>query len=407
MAVKFSAFSAVSSFPTGFLVGYDGPANIRVSFDDLKSLLSVKHWDESESAATQQNTRWIPNNVAANVTAVIEPKGTGANTAQRPDGTTTGGNARGQYSTDWQKRRTNANQVASGTDSVISGGRNNTASGTDSSVIGGRNCVSSGADSISGGVSCTASGSNSISLGNQNTLASAQFSVAIGRGCTASAQGSKVFSSESNATATQATVIGGTINNASGFNSLCSGSGSISSGTTSTALGEASTAYLYGSRSNASGGNSFSGNHQEAVCLARRLASFETGATANLSLDGTGTSNLIAPLGNNRAWTVEISWVGVVRNISGTATGVAIGDTISGKDILCLKRVTGTSSLVGATTSLFLVSDTSMSTAGLAYSIGGSNNLQLTFTAPTFLGGGTIEIRTTAKVTLIEAGFNI
>jgi hypothetical protein len=48
-----------------------------------------------------------------------------------------------------------------------------------------------------------------------------------------------------------------------------------------------------------------------------------------------------------------------------------------------------------------------MSTAGLAYSIGGSNNLQLTFTAPTFSGGGTIEIRTTAKVTLIEAGFNI
>jgi len=361
---------------------------------------SVKFWTESETAATQQNTRWIPNNVAADVTAVIEPKGTGANTAQRPDGTTTGGNARGDYATDWQKRRTNANQVASGTDSVISGGRNNRASGTDSAVIGGRNNVSSGVDTISGGISNTASGSESIALGSSNT-ASGTYSVAIGRNNTASAEGAKVIGNSSTATGGYSQVIGGNQNTASGIRSMASGDGSISSGAYSTALGFNSDSYLQGLRANSSGGGS--GLHQESVCVARRLADLTTGATANLSLDGTGTSNLIVPLSNNRSWTVEISWVAAVRFITGTATGVSLGDTISGKDILCLKRVTGTSSLVGATTSLFLVSDTSMSTAGLAYSIGGSNNLQLTFTAPTFAGGGTLAIRITAKVTLIEA----
>jgi hypothetical protein len=358
---------------------------------------SVKFWTESESATTQQNTRWIPNNVAADVTAVVQPKGTGANTAQRPDGTTTGGNARGNYSTDWQKRRTNANQVASGTDSVIGGGRNNRASGTDSTVIGGRNNVSSGEDTISGGISNTASGSESIALGGSNT-ASGAYTVAIGRNNTASAEGAKVIGNSSTASAIFSQVIGGNQNTSSGTYSLASGDGSISSGAYSTALGRNSDSYLLGLRANSSGGG-----HQESVCVARRLADLTTGATANLSLDGTGTSNLIVPLSNNRSWTVEISWVAAVRFITGTATGVSLGDTISGKDILCLKRVTGTSSLVGATTSLFLVSDTSMSTAGLAYSIGGSNNLQLTFTAPTFAGGGTLAIRITAKVTLIEA----
>jgi hypothetical protein len=330
----------------------------------------LQFWTESETAATQQNTRWIPNNVAADVTAVVQPKGTGANTAQRPDGTTTGGNARGNYATDWQKRRGNANQVASGTDSVISGGRNNRASGADSTVSGGRDNIASGTNStVIGGTGNTASQTSSTAIGQENT-SSAAYSTTHGIS-----------------------------NVASGLYAFASGVGSTATAEASTALGFSSNSYLYAARSNSSGASVW----QEQVCLARRLVTLNSEETANLSLDGTGTSSLIIPLQNYRSWTVEISWVAGVRIINGTATGVAVGDTISGKDILCLKRVNGTSSLVGATTSLFLVSDTSMSTAGLAYSIGGSNNLQLTFTAPTFAGGGSLNTRIVAKVSLTES----
>jgi hypothetical protein len=48
---------------------------------------------------------WIPKTTDTNANAAIKPKGNGANVAQDPDGTTIGGNARGQYATDWQKSR--------------------------------------------------------------------------------------------------------------------------------------------------------------------------------------------------------------------------------------------------------------------------------------------------------------
>ena len=62
---------------------------------------------------------WIPKTTDTNANAAIKPKGNGANVAQDPDGTTTGGNARGQYATDWQKSRGSNQDVASGNNSTI------------------------------------------------------------------------------------------------------------------------------------------------------------------------------------------------------------------------------------------------------------------------------------------------
>jgi len=66
------------------------------------------------------------------------------------------------YSTDWQRNRSGAIQVASGSRSTISGGENNTASASYTTVSGGDNNTSSGQSSVVGGGSTnTASGANS------------------------------------------------------------------------------------------------------------------------------------------------------------------------------------------------------------------------------------------------------
>jgi hypothetical protein len=87
-----------------------------------------------------------------NVSVSIVPKGTGAFMLQVPDGTSTGGNARGANAIDLQTSRTSATQVASGFGSVCIG----------------RNCSTAHETGIAIGVDC------STSLGNG-------YGVAIGR----------------------------------------------------------------------------------------------------------------------------------------------------------------------------------------------------------------------------------
>lgn len=74
---------------------------------------------------------------AANIGLALSPLGTGALSAQAPDGTATGGDARGENAVDWQMTRVSAGNAASGNYSVISGGANNTASGAYSWIPGG------------------------------------------------------------------------------------------------------------------------------------------------------------------------------------------------------------------------------------------------------------------------------
>ena len=142
--------------------------------------------------------------LTTNLNLALIPKGTGALITDMPDGTLTGGNARGQSAVDLQMTRTGQTEVASGDFSVIGGGQNNTASGSLSTVGGGSNntaatfgCTVSGGDAnnafndlatISGGSNNTASGFqatigggfNNTASGSNSTIPGGVFNVALG-----------------------------------------------------------------------------------------------------------------------------------------------------------------------------------------------------------------------------------
>lgn len=158
-----------------------------------------------------------------NSSLVLTPKGTGALIAQKPNGATSGGNARGNNAVDWQFSRSNANQVASGNNSVICGGINNRASSDASAVCGGStnsslalrafigggsgNSTGSGYSGQNGAIcaggsnSNTANGAAFIGAGNRNSV-SANASVICGGGAGGGNTGNA-------ATATNSAILGG------------------------------------------------------------------------------------------------------------------------------------------------------------------------------------------------------
>ena len=88
----------------------------------------------------------------ANIGLALAPRGTGALSAQVPDGLVAGGNARGANAVDWQTARSNAAQVASGASAVVAGGRGNRATGAQSVAGGGDDNIASGTGStVAGG----------------------------------------------------------------------------------------------------------------------------------------------------------------------------------------------------------------------------------------------------------------
>lgn len=118
---------------------------------------------------------------AANIGVAISPRGTGAISAQVPDNTATGGNARGTNAVDLQTVRTTATQVASGGGSFIGSGARNTASGPESAIMGGFQNTAGGAQSSIGGGSVNiANGENSTISGGASNIASETATVVSG-----------------------------------------------------------------------------------------------------------------------------------------------------------------------------------------------------------------------------------
>lgn len=120
----------------------------------------------------------------SNIGMVLGAKGTGAITAQMPDGTTAGGNARGANGVDLQTVRLAATEVASGT-SAFAAGQRNTASGA-YSFAAGQNNAASGSYSAAWGLNGTATGSGAVAWGAASN-ATANYATAFGWVCTASA----------------------------------------------------------------------------------------------------------------------------------------------------------------------------------------------------------------------------
>lgn len=126
-----------------------------------------------------------------------------------------------------------------------------------------------------------------------------------------------------------------------------------------------------------------------------------TGGTSELLIEDDLIK--IDPAAANLAWTITLDWVAAVSNITGTATGVTVGDSIGGKLIFRFKKIAGTSTLEG------IISDTRTGDSSLvdndAYifpQIGGSDELEIIFNGPTFAGGGSLDFVIKAEINVVE-----
>lgn len=346
------------------------------------------------------------------------------------------------------------NTASTNTHATVVGGQSNTSSGAHS-VSGGSGNTASGGTSLSIGLNNIASTESSIALGRGNTAAGVRRNYAIGENNTVTGyDGSAALGQGNNVSGIDTAIAIGKANTISGTTSFGFGNGNSvtanesyafgksnsvgsglsialgvgnnvnvtpanssmvaigfnhkTSGSFSTSIGNRSWAYLYGQIAHAAewfSVNSDWGNAQQSVLLARREATLTTGATTVLSLDGSGTTNLIIPLGNNRMWNVQIDTIAFVTTITGTATGVSVGDAYRETKQLLFKRVGGTSSIVGTVDTTAIKNDSSLATCGLTVTAGASQEMALTFTAPTFAGGGSVTMRVVAKVSLVEVAY--
>ena len=350
---------------------------------------------------------------SGNTNLVIAPSGTGSLIANIPDGTATGGNSRGTYATDLQKQRSANTQVASGIYSVIGGGLNNTASDEYAVVAGGSGNTASGRRSfVGGGIGNTAGAifNNSVIGGSGNTSTGGE-AIAGGFSSVASGSRSVAFGLSGTASGGGSFAMAGT---ASGLGATAFSGGNASNDYIF-AHGDFAVSGLYGSLTKANGRfpNSVISNNglaQTHSVIARREAALTSGATAVLSLDGTGTTNFIGITSNTAvqggAYSYRINYVAIVIAISGTATGVTIGDVKTQNIEIGAKSVNNLPAVsVGAGSYSIAQEDASMNSASLTPSIGAGPSLQLTFTSPTYAGGGTVTYRVVAQVQIVEVRY--
>lgn len=146
---------------------------------------SLTNWTEAKNSASPNATVPI---VSLSVTIAetngglaLIPKGTGPILASVPNSAAGGGDVRGDYAVDWQRDRASQTQVASGSWSTLSGGRNNMPSGQDSTVGGGNgNNATNTSATVAGGLNNSASGTNAFVGGGSGNTASGGNSVVVG-----------------------------------------------------------------------------------------------------------------------------------------------------------------------------------------------------------------------------------
>jgi hypothetical protein len=249
------------------------------------------------------------NDAQTNVDMVLQPKGNGAIIADQPDGTTVGGNKRGDYALDLQNFRNNADEVASGHFSAVLGGWRNKASG-DYSVAMGKESVASGEYSIAIGYHSSASNFGSVSLGGG--IASGYRATALGNSATAS--GAYSFASGYNNTSQSLveTVMG---------NNATIGSGNANE-------------FIDTDRLFVVGNGASSSNKRNALTILKN-ANTTIGGSLTINGNGTGTSYVFpTDRGTNgqvlstdgvggTSWTAPT--IGTVTGVTGTAPIVSSG----------------------------------------------------------------------------------
>jgi len=244
-----------------------------------------------------------PTGGTTNVGIAIVPKGTGALTLAVPDGTSTGGNARGASSIDLSLLRSAAVQVASGSRAVLVGSY------------------------------CTASGNFSVAVGDSNSAAGDN-TTAVGSSNTASSTGCAVGSSNTASGGSDTAV--GRMNLASGSGSFAGGLANIASGAYSVAVGAYSSATQTSQRARAAVFFAAQGDSQEVGFIARRVTTDSTPTTLSLShVNATLTRLSIAP---GKAFLFDVRVIGIKSDGSAAACY---------HRKVAIKNVGGTTSLIG------------------------------------------------------------
>lgn len=290
-----------------------------------------------DATTSTQNNVAITNQHSGqtNSSLVLTPKGTGALLAQKPDGTTTGGNARGARAVDFQLERNANTQVASGANSFIGGGRRNTASGLYSVICGGTGNTASGAS--------TADAGSVVVCGAGNT-ASGDYGSFVGVGASNTASGSRSFvgggGSNTASSSFHGTVVNGFGNLASGENAFIgSGVGNTASATSAGIItGRDTLANRFGMQAHSTGQFAAQGDAQRARFVLRCKTT--TNAAVEMALDGS-TTYLTIPSG--KVMFMNIKVVGsksdgsavatyerqyAVKNVAGTSSEVYAPITI-------------------------------------------------------------------------------
>lgn len=292
---------------------------------------------------------------------------------------------------------TNVNSSTGGT---ISGGQYNTAStNSQATVVGGSGNTSTGQYSVSGGYNNTASNTGAVALGYSNSVSGGESPVALGRGNTVSGFRAVAIGDAHNVSGLSSSALGR--NNTIGGNYAFSvGESNNSKATYSISMGNYAVTEMYGSIVNANGIFQYSGDAQVHRLLARKQDTLTTGGTTVLSLDGTGTTNLIdfgfVP-DRTIAMRVRITWSAGINDA--LTSGLTKGDCIGQTDEIMIKKLKGGFlSIVGTPTVIATNSDASMASCTMNYTVSGYDTLTLTFQGPTFGGGGNLTARVLANI---------
>lgn len=248
-----------------------------------------------------------------------------------------GGNARGTSAVDLQVSRTNAANVASGTNSFIGGGIDNRASGVAAVAAGGSGNLATGNVSgiAAGSGNATSNTSAFVGGGDTNAATGAASSVLAGTSNVASGQNSSVSGGTTNtASAQNSSVAGGATNLASGVASHIGGGNSNTASASSSTVpgGIQALADKYGQVAHASGAFVTAGDAQSFELLFR-IATTDATANVELFLDG---SSARATILNGSTWCFDII----------TAIRVSDGTSVMIQTQGAIQHIAGTVSLV-------------------------------------------------------------
>jgi len=313
--------------------------------------------------------------------------------------------------------------VGGSTYTVISGGQTNTAnSGSHATVVGGQGNVSSGRYSITGGLNCTSIDNGSVAFGiNSNaavySMAAGYYANASGShsfafGQSALASGGQCFATGSGVQATgTSSVAMGSYTYSSGESSISLGLNNRASGKGSIAVGNNAAASLLGQFSVSSGTAIYNGAHvYSIIAIPLATAAVNSGGTYTFTLEN---GQLILPENQNGDSIVPYQMLITAKVVIGVRAKSASITTIANNDIfmstynLGIRRRMGSArTLIGAPQQISTFSDASLSTTTVNFAIGASNEILVSFTPPTWTGGGQIVFVATLSLEMTMMGMH-